>query len=216
MKRYSAAALIISAVLALTAFTACGSKSKGGSDKPATAEEIKEPEIKVLDETDFMECFLTDGGTNYLGMTIDEFNEKTDNVYVEKNAVEYDMDYDYAKYSYGELDSLFCGRAKFDVKLPVTVQFTYGDGKIKKITYIIDQGDVAAKSVSDSLSACLNANLPEDYKAEYDRPAQGKDSAVFANTVDGYVFTVEHVDLDGSGYPVKMSLESYKDKYGME
>lgn len=214
MKKFSCLAVMAAAVIVMTAFTGCGLFKSEPRTQQTETTPPEEPAVKIIDETDFMSFIFEEDGTNYLHMTLDELNEKTGNAYVGENALEYDMDYDYATYDYGELDGLFCGRAKFDCKLPVRCQLNLTDGKITKITYIIDEGDADVKSVCESLSACLKDNLPEDYNAEYDRMPQGKDSAVFANTVDGYVFEVRHDQDDG--YPAKMSIETYKDRYGME
>lgn len=217
MKKYRYLAVFAAAVMAMSAFSGCGAKKTDDAGKDTAAAVEEEPKVPVIEETDFMSFIFEDGGENYLRLTLDELNQKTDNAYTEANAKEYDLDYDYAIFDYGELDGIFCGRAKFEKKLPVECQLTVKDNKILKITYTINEGDgVDAKSVSDSIAKCLADSLPEDYNAEYDRKPEGKDSAVFANTVDGYVFTVKHNDIDGSGYPVLMSLETYKDKYGME
>ena len=215
MKRYSAIAAAAAAVFAIGAFSGCGLKKSEESQEQETAAVIETPSTPEIEETDFMAFILDGGDTNYLHMTIDELNAATGDSYIEENSIDYDMSMDYATYSYGELDSLFCGRVKFDDKLPVECTLSFRDGKIVCITYSIEKGDteVDPKSVSDSIAACLAEKLPEDYNAEYDRQPEGKDSAVFANTVDGYVFTVKHFDLDGSGFPVKFSLETYKDKY---
>ncbi len=218
-------AALLAAVIWTAALTGCAENSGDNSSKenePVSSQSDDSavtPEGAVLGETDLMQCFLTSEGTNYLGMTLDEFNAAAGGGYTEENSVEYDLGYNYAKFYYGELDSIFCGRAKLPEKLPVYCMLTLkDDGRIKKFTYYIEQGetDHSSAEVSDSIARCLAASLPEDYNAEYDVIQLGKGSARFANTADGYVFTVEHNDLDGSGFPVLMSLESYKDKYGME
>ena len=180
------------------------------------AEEI--PATPVLKETDFLGFILGGNDTQYLHMTLDELNEVTGGVYTEENAKEFDMDYDYAMFSFGELTGLFCDRTEFCGKLPVDCKLGFKDDKIVNITYYIYPGNetIDSASISDILAEYLAEKLPEDYHGEYDRQPEGKNSAVFANTVDGFVFTIKHMDIDGSGYPVLLKFETYKDKYGME
>ena len=83
------------------------------------------------------------------------------------------------------------------------------------VTYSVEETDADSKVISDALTEYLKTSLPSDYMIETNYPLGGKNSARFGNTVDGYVFSVWHFDDDGTGYPVKFSLETYKDKYGM-
>ena len=216
MKKARCIAVLCAAVMSLSAFAGCAAKKQDeGNETAAVLDEI--PKSTVIKETDFMSFIFDEGGTNYLHMTLDELNAAEDNAYTEDNALEYDPDFGYVVYDLGELDSLFCGRAKLGGKLPVHCQLNLKDDKIIKISYAIEEAEgVDVKEVCKSLAECLAGALPEDYNAEYDRKPEGKDSAVFANTVDGYVFTVKHSDLDDNGYPVIMSIETYKDRYGME
>lgn len=213
------AAALLAAVIAVSALCGCADRSANNVSKATSAESDKEEaKTPVVEETDFMACFLGGGETNYLGLTLDEFNSLTGNIYNEENAVEYDLDFGQLTYSLGDLDSIFCGRAKFDKAYPVTCIISIKDNKVKEIFYHIgdddSQGDPGA--VCKVIADCLAENLPEDYNGEYDYPVGGADSARFANSVDGYVFSVCHSNVGGSDYPVTFSLESYKDKYGMK
>lgn len=221
MKRFIASALAVLVCAGLLA--GCGDKTDSSSkasaapsaDSRASAQETPAA-AQAVQETDFMSYFLGGGGKNYLGMNLADLNKDTGDAFAEKNAVEFDKDFGQATYSLGELDALFCGRAKFGGKLPVSCTLFLDGDRIKEIMFTIEEGSVKSADVCKSISDCLKNGLPKDYKGEYDYKPAGKDSARYANTVDGYVFEVKHSSLDDTGYPVKFSMESYKDKYGIK
>ena len=212
------AALLAAAFLAVS-MTSCGSKT-AETETDTTAEESSEaetlvPEEKTVPDTDFIEFCLTGSGTDYFGLSIDDFNEKTGNKYIEQNALEYEPDFGYATFSLGEVSSVLNGRAELGGEFPVTLTLSYKDGRVICVTYSVEKTEADPVTVSDALTEFLSSSLPSDYKGEFDYPLGGKKSARFGNTTDGYVFSVWHFDDEGTGYPVKFSLETYKDKYGM-
>ncbi len=167
------------------------------------------------EDADFFEFYYTGAAEDFLGKTIDEINSATGDKFTEKKASEYDLKYG-CSYDLGETDSVSGGRIKLDAKHPVELVLSFGDdGKLKEILYKINESASDPKAVSDALIKSLEDNLPEGYTGEYDPRALGKDSAWFAKDTDGYVFTVRHMDVDDSGYPVYFSAETYKDKYGL-
>ena len=209
---------MLAAALAVS-MTSCGSKT-AETEIDTTAEESSEaetlvPEEKTVPDTDFIEFCLTGSGTDYLGLSIDDFNEKTGNKYIEQNALEYEPDFGYATFSLGEVSSVLNGKAGLGGEFPVTLTLSYKDGKVICVTYSVEETDADSKVISDALTEYLKTSLPSDYMIETDYPLGGKNSARFGNTVDGYVFSVWHFDDEGTGYPVKFSLETFKDKYGM-
>ena len=228
MKRSSA--VVLAGLLAAGMLAGCGdSASSSKTDTAAAANsasskadtavsEAAAPAATAVKEVDFMSPFLGGSGTNYLSMNLADLNKDTGDAFAEANASEFDKSFGQATYSLGELDSVFCGRAKFGGKLPVSCTLYLDGDRIKQIMFTIDEGDGSVKSadVCKSISECLKASLPKDYNGEYDYKPAGKDSARFANTVDGYVFEVKHSSLDDTGYPVRFTMESYKDKYGIK
>lgn len=216
MKRIIAGAL---AVLICGAAAGCGSSDAGSSAESDTAsqavsEAAEAPAAGAVKEADFMSSFLGGDGKNYLGMSLADLNADTGNAFDEQNALDFDKDFGQATYDLGQLDSLLCGRASFGGSLPVTLTICFDGDRITKFLYKIDEGAVDSAAVCKSIAEVLKNGLPADYNGEYDYKSAGKDSARFANDVNGYVFEVKHFSLDDTGYPVYFTLESYKDKYG--
>ena len=176
------------------------------ADAPAAASGVTEP--------DLMGFFFSGKGKNYLGMNLSDLNADFGGVFDESHAVEYDKSFGQATYSLGEVDAILGGKAKFGGKLPVTLTIYFDGERITKFLYKIEEGSVDSAAVCHSISDALQERLPSDYKGEYDYKPAGKDSARFANDVNGYVFEVKHMSLDDTGYPVMFTMESYKDKYG--
>ncbi|MBQ4363135.1 MAG: hypothetical protein II782_03930 [Oscillospiraceae bacterium] len=204
-------AMISAALTAALLLTSCGT----GAARTQTAETV--PVTPTVQEADFMGCFLGgDTSVNYLGMSLEEFNNATGNVYTEENALEYDKDFGYAKFSFGGLDGLFCGRAPFGKQMDVSFSITFKDDRIKEMRYIVEGDDDDPDKVVQAIADELRKDLPEGYFEEDDAPIMGKGSMRFAKDVDGYVFSVWKSKVGDSEYPVFFTFESYKDKYGME
>ncbi len=222
MKRIAIIAL--SALSAAAMLSGCGGNDSSIADDTAVSQAAQEQSAAdspvltaaIVNDVDFMAYYTGGEGVNYIGMTLDELNQNTSSNFDTAKAAEVDDFSQKNTYHLGEIDSLFGGKAKLPSKLPVDLMISFSDeGKINKITYSIEQGSADAKAVSDAVAAYFKDNLPKEYKAEYDRKNLGKDSACFFNSADDYVFTVNHMDIDDSGYPVRVIIESYKDKYGM-
>ena len=208
---------VLAASLVMGALTACADEnSSSKSETRNAASRAAQPAAKQgCEDADFFEFYYTGSAEDFLGKTIDEINAATGDKFTEANASEYDLEYGCA-YDLGEVESISDGRIALGGKYPVELVLSFGDdGKLNKILYKINEGAGDSKAVSDALIKSLEDNAPEGYTGEYEPRALGKNSAWFAKDVDGYVFTVRHMDADDSGYPVYFSAETYKDKYGL-
>lgn len=211
-------AALILALLIAAGGTACGNSGETPaevivSETTAVQETVVQSE-KIVEDTDFLEFYLTGSGTDYLDLSIDEFNEKTGNIYIEQNALEYDPDIGFASFSLGEVGSLLDGRISLGGEFPVLLGISCKDGRIVRITYTVEKTAADAMTVSDAVAEYLKSNLSFEHTSEYDYPAAGKGSARFTDSMRGFVFSVFHFDKDSAGYPVNFTIETYSDQKG--
>ena len=212
-------ALIILTIAAAAAFAGCGDSSSQ-ADKVTESQVISSSEAKgekTVKDIDVFEGLWKSGGEKWLGLTREQISQRSGGAYDKANAKESTEDYDI--FDLGEQTAILGGKADIGIKMPITLWIYYKDGKASKLIYDIDQEekvyDADEKPVLEKLEKYLAANVPDGYTKKEGNKAMGKGAFYFFNgQKDGYVFTV-HVSsgVGSTNFPVKLSVETYTDKY---
>lgn len=221
-------AAILSLTLIVSALAGCSDSGSSKTDavssvqtadNEATGSQAPAKTNPLNEEPDFMGMFVGSGSTEYIGMTSEEFNKATNNIFTKDNAYDYESFGDgdvNAKYNMGSKDSILGGRVSLWKKFDVVCTLKFKSDKLSEIQLRIEKLEKdEAKVITDNFLAAFEGKLPEGYK-QFTPVKHGKKSeSGFTKGQDDYVFSVTtDENLDGDTY-LYFSMQIYAERYGM-